>query len=116
MPGKRWQAVLVAREAPVAPGTRNSPGAAERRTEGLLLTLLHGPLVGVEECSQAGTVVHHKGTALGSLCGNAAVLQVQGDLRAGRSCSPDVLVFACLCSAQTPILPDCGVQYSASQT
>ena len=52
---------------------------------GLVLTPLHSPLVGVKERGQPGTIVHHEGTALGSLCGDAAVLQVQGDLRAGRS-------------------------------
>lgn len=55
---------------------------------GLVLTLLHSPLEGVEERGQSGTVVHHKGTTLCSLRGDAVVLQVQGDLRAGRSHSP----------------------------
>lgn len=50
---------------------------------GLVLTLFHSPLEGVEECGQTGTVVHHKGTALCSLRGDAVVLQVQGDLRQG---------------------------------
>lgn len=55
---------------------------------GLVLTPLHSSLVGVKERGQPSTVVHHEGTALGSLCGDAAVLQVQGDLWAGRSRSP----------------------------
>lgn len=53
-----------------------------------MLTSLYSPLVCVKERSQPGTVVHHKGTTLGSLCRNAAVLQVQGDLRAETTCSP----------------------------
>lgn len=61
---------------------------------GLVLTPLHSPLVSVKERGQPGTVVHHKGAALGSLCGDAAVFQVQGDLKAGRSHSPG-------CSAQS---------------
>lgn len=56
-----------------------------------MLTSLYSPLVCVKERGQPGTVVHHKGTTLGSLCRNAAVLQVQGDLRAETTCSPGCL-------------------------
>lgn len=75
-----------------------SRSGCQRRVVGLVLTPLHSPLEGVEECGQPGTVVHDEGTALRSLCGDAVVLQVQGDLRAGRSHSPG-------CSAEIHSVP-----------
>jgi len=97
---RRWETAVM----PGKPLQLHTRSGCWRRAVGLVLTPLHSPLVGVEERGQPGAVVHHKGAALGSLRGDAAVLQVQGELRAGRSCSPGCSARSCS-SIPTACLP-----------
>lgn len=84
--------MVVAREAFLTAGVGTAQEQLlEVQEAGPVLTSLYSPLVGVKECGQPGTVVHHKSTTLGSLCRDAAVLQVQGNLRAETTCSPGCL-------------------------